>query len=222
MRLIHRVIPGLVAGILVIGTTSGVLAAKSTAPGSVIVAAGQVSGLASSSPTGFTLTWTPKKAGATPKIWQIELTTTTKETAASGTTGGLQNGDYAVVVGTQSTTGVSARLIRFSSKPFSARAIAILRLRLRLAALSAAMPHNVRGTVNFAQTTSSAISVTVTTKGGTKTVSFAITGTTKFRVGKTLVTTMPVFTDGEKVIVRYKVDLATKALDALVIGVAAG
>jgi hypothetical protein len=32
---------------------------------------------------------------------------------------------------------------------------------------------------------------------------------------------MPVFTDGEKVIVRYEVDLATKALDALVVGVAA-
>jgi hypothetical protein len=221
MRSIPRFVSGLIAGVVLLGTASGVLAAKTKAMPNVVVAAGQVSGLAASSPTGFTLTWTPKKAGATPKTWQILIAPDTKQIAAKGTTGGLQNGDYAIVVGTQTTAGVQARIIRFSTKPFAARTVAILRLRERLAALLAARAHVARGTVNLAGTGSGMLSVNVTTKTGPKTVAFTLTATTKFRVGKTVVTTPPTFTDGEKVLVRYKVDAATKALDALAVAVAA-
>jgi hypothetical protein len=218
MRFIPRLIPGVLAGFMLLGTASGVLAAKPKVTPKMVVAYGQVSGLAT---TGFTLTFTPKKAGATAKTWQINITSASQEVAVRGTTGALQNGDFAIVVGSQGTTGIDARVIRFSVKALPARTVAILRLRVRLAQLAAAEARTARGTVVLTGTNPTTLSVSVTTKAGARTVAFAITGTTKFRVGKALVTTPPTFTDGEKVVVRYRVDPTTKALNAIAISVAA-
>lgn len=223
MQLTHRIAPGLVGGALLLSSVSGAFAAQApTTPVRLVVVAGQVSGLPAASASGFTLTWTPKKAGAAPKTWQILTTPTTREVPVRGTTGALQNGEYALVVGTSATAGVTARSIRYSVTPFTARQVAIVRLRVRLAVLTAARAHTVRGTLNLLQSTSSNLSVTVTTKAGTKIVMFAITPATKFRIGTAAATaTAPVFTNGEKVVVRYKRDAATKALDALVVRVPA-
>lgn len=223
MRFTHRVLPGLVAGSLLLGATSGAFAAKAKAkPAQRVVAAGQVSNLTATSPSAFTLTWTPKKVGATPITVQVSTTATTKEAALKGTTGALQNGEYAIAIGTKSTTGVTAVQVRFSTKPFTARQVELLRLRIRLAQLTARKAHAVRGTVNLAGTTAgSTLSVNVTTKSGVKVVKFAITTATKYYSGKALASAPPTFTDLEKVSIRFKRDAATKGLDALAIRVAA-
>lgn len=198
MHGIHRLVPGVLAGALLVGSASGAFAA-SNAVTHRAAAYGQVSNLSAS---GFTLTRTPKKAGAnaTPKVVQVSLSSTTKEKARKGTAGALANGEYAFVVGAKSASGIAATRVLFSSTAFKAH-----RLLSR---------HAAAGTVNSAATTSTSISIT-TPKG--KTLAFAITAQTKYRVNKHLTTTAPAFTNGEKVRVRYSRDTTTKALTARVI-----
>jgi len=191
----------MLAGSLLVGSTSGVFAAKSKVAAHRASAYGQVSNLTVS---GFTLTWTPKKAGsaASPKVVQVLLSSTTKEKARTGTTGPLTNGEYAFVVGTKGATGISANRVLYSHVAFNAH-----RLLRR---------HLVVGLVNGAATTSTSISIT-TAKG--KTLVFAITPQTRYRINKVLTTTAPTLTNGEKVRVRFARNAATKTLTALVIAV---
>lgn len=216
MRLTHSIAPAVLAGAMVVAGTSGTFtadAAKVRARPHLVLVAGQVSNL---STTGFTVTWTPKKTTATPKTWQIALATTTKQVAAKGTTGALQNGEYAIVVGAKSTTGIAARNVRYSTTAFRARLVRILRARLRLRQLTAPRARAVHGTVNLAST--SATQLAITTKAG-KALTFAITSTTRYRVNKVLQTTAPTFTAGEAVTVVFKRDKTTKSLVALGIGI---
>lgn len=221
MRIAHRVLPGLVAGSLLLGGASGVFAANAgvKAPRAhLAVVSGQVSNVQSSA---FTVTFTPKKTGVAPKIFQVTTTATTKHLALKGTTGALTNGEYAIVIGAKTTTGVTARTVRYSVTPFKARQVRILRLRLELAALTAMKARTVRGTVNATQPAAGVLAITVTTKKGAVTRSFTISPTTKYFVGKTPATSAPAFTSGEKVAIHFKRDKTTKALDALAIRVLA-
>lgn len=215
MRHTHRLIPGLLAGSLLIGGASGVFAAQGKAHTKARVgfATGQVSNL---SATGFTLTRAPKvaKAGVTPKTFQVSLGATgpstgnasAKEHARKGTTGALANGEFAFVVGQKTATGVTAQRVVYSAKRFNVRRLIAQvrahrlanRLAKRLARRS--LRHNfVRGTVNASST---AGTLSITTKKG-KTFTFAIGTTTKYRVNKQLSTTPLTFTTGEKVVVRF-------------------
>jgi hypothetical protein len=197
MHYARRFIPGVLAGAMLLGSTAGVFAAKNSANGQRAYAYGQVSNLSTSS---FTLTWTPKKAGqaAAPKSVQVLLTSTTKEKARKGTTGALANGEYALVIGSKSASGISARGILYSTTPFRH------------------FRNVVAGTVNLSASTPT--SLVITTKAG-KTLTFAITSATKYRVNQQLVTSPPALTNGEKVRVHFKRDAATKSLIARVISV---
>lgn len=226
MRLIHRLVPGFVAGSLLLGSAAGAFAAgaKTNPKASPrVLAAGQVSNLSAGTPVTFTLTWTPAKAGATPTTYQVTTTTTTKQTPVKGTSAPLQNGEYAIVIGTRTATGIAADTIRFSTKAFKAREVAILRLRLRLAELTAARAHTVRGTVDATYTVAGTqLAVDVITKTGTKTMTFALSSATKYRVGKAAATsTVPAFTAHEKVAVRFKMNATRTAYDALLVTVPA-
>lgn len=218
MRFTQRIVPGLVAGSLVLGATSGALAAKATTAKAkrLAVVAGQVSNLSS---TGFTLTTTPKKsaAGATapaPKSFSVMVAATTKQVARKGTTGALANGEFAVVVGHRTSTSVAATRVVYSTTAFPAKAIAArvadanARKAARVAAkkLKAARVHRAAGTVAAGTT---ATNLVITNKAG-KTLTFTITSATKFRVAKQIVTTPPLLSAGQSVGVRYARDKTAK------------
>jgi len=199
----------LLAGALLVGGGSSVLAAKGKATTPHAFAYGKVSNLSAG---GFTLTRIPKKAASTTaaKVVQVTLSGTTKEKARKGTTGALSNGEWAFVVGAKATTGISANRVVYSVKAFNAhrmslriRAQRIHRLLLRHAAVG-----------KVSATSSTSLSIT-TAKG--KTLTFAITSQTKYRVNKQLATTVPSFTKGEKVRVRFVSNATTKSLTARVI-----
>lgn len=207
MKLTHRLVPGLVAGTLLLGTTTGVFAAKTPAPRLGVVA-GQVSNL---SATGFVLTASARKVAAgtaapAASTFQVAIAATTKEIARKGTTGTLQNGDYAVVVGARSATAVAARRILFSTTPFKGKTIRAVAQKV-----VAARVYRAAGTV---APTTTASTLVITTKAG-KTLTFSITSATKFRVNKQLVATAPVLIAGQRVIVLYSHDkTTTTTLDA--------
>jgi hypothetical protein len=214
MHIRQSLLPGLVAGSLLFGTASAAFAAKTANPAKAAgahraFAAGVVSNV---SATGFTLTTTPKAATsttrATPvaKVFQVTLGANAKERALKGTTGALVNGDYALVVGSRAKTAFTAGRVLYSATAFKAGAL-LNRLRHPRAA----------GTV---ATGTTATSLVITTKGG-KTLTFTITATTKFRVGKTPQATAPTLTVGQNVVVRYTRDATTKTLVAKAIGVKA-
>ncbi|MGH2441925.1 MAG: hypothetical protein ACRDFX_02030 [Chloroflexota bacterium] len=211
-------VPGLLAGALLAGGLGSAFAAPARVHAHRVGAYGQVSNVSS---TGFTLTRTPKKATTTtPKSVQVILNSSTKEHARKGTTGTtLANGEYAFVAGTKTTAGFTANQILFSSTKFNARKM-ILRIKLQriLNALTrghrAAKAHGAVGAV----ASSSATSLVITTAKG-KTLTFAITATTKYRVNKQLTTTTPIFTSGEKVRVMFARNASTKTLTARVINV---
>jgi hypothetical protein len=214
MRLTNRILPGLLAGSLLLGFSSSALAAKHSHAKTAgrAIAYGQVSNLSTGA---FTLTFTPKTAGAAPKTWQVATTTTTKEIALKGTTAALTSGDYALVLGTKSTAGIAATNIRYSATAFPRKAGKIRK----------ALGRTVRGTANGAQTLAvgGTLSVTITHKAVTKTLNFVVTSTTKFRVGKSAATTTPLaLTAGQKVAVHFRMDATVKGqLDALVVAVPA-
>lgn len=203
MKLKRLFIPGMLAGSLLVGSASGVLAAKNKVATARASAYGQVSKL---SAAGFTLTRAPANGGssATSAVVQVILSSATKEKARKGTTGSLANGEYALVIGTKGASGISANRVLYSSIAFNARRLI--------------RGHVAVGLVNGAATTSTSISIT-TAKG--KNLVFAITPQTKYRVNKVLTTTVPTFTNGEKVRVRFVRNAATKALTARVITVVA-
>lgn len=203
----HRLGAGLLAGTILLGGATGALAAKGTkvhakAHAHRATAAGQVSNL---SATGFTLTRTTKAkatTAATVKTTQVTLDATVKERAAKRTTGALTNGEYALVVGQKTAAGITAKRVMYAADAKGLRH-AIRRLsHSRAGAVSASTP----------------TSITITTKAG-KALTFTLTGTTTFRLGKQLATTAPTFTTGERVRIVYKRDKATKSLVALAIGV---
>src|SRR5438270_6704119 len=99
MRITHRLVPGLLAGSLLVGGASGALAATGTPKPHWIAVGGQISALSGST---FTLTLNPKAAaaGKTSKTVQVTLAANAKQQPRAGTTATLANGDYAVVVGT--------------------------------------------------------------------------------------------------------------------------
>jgi hypothetical protein len=196
MKFKRLLVPSLLAGSLLVGSTSGTFAAQKKAAAHSAFAYGQVSNL---SAAGFTLTRTSKKAATAPKVFQVILNSTTKEKARKGTAGALANGEYAFVAGAHGASGISASGVLYSNKAFNAH-----------------RSHRAAGLVNASATTSSSLSIT-TAKG--KTLVFAIGLQTKYRVNKVLATAAPTFTNGEKVRVRYTRNPATKALTARVIGV---
>jgi hypothetical protein len=207
MHIRKSLLPGLVAGSLLLGTVSAVFAAK--APNSGAKHPAFVAGLVSSlSPTGFTLTAAPAKAttGATPaaRVFSVTLATNAKERALKGTTGALVNGDYALVVGSRSKTNFTARRVLYSTTAFKAGKL-VNRLRTRAA-----------GTVAAGTT---ATSLVITTKAG-KTLTFVVTSTTKYRAGKTVQTTATLSV-GENVVVVYSRDTTNNTLVAKTIGVPA-
>ena len=208
MRITNRVITGLLAGTLLAGSAGSAFAAQSRAAVLVVVA-GKVSGVTA---TGFSLTPNvASTAGKTPVSTTITVSAVTKETPQKGTTGPLTNGEYAVVVGTRTATGIAARTVLYATTAINAQRIA---KRVR-----AARRHHVAvGTVNLTGTTTTTLAIT--TKRG-KHLSFALTSTTKFRVNKVVSLTLPTFTAGERVAVRYKRDKVTKTLVALSVRVLA-
>jgi hypothetical protein len=197
MKFKRYLIPSLLAGSLLVGGTSGVFAAKNKVAAPRAFAYGQVSNL---STTGFTLTRTPKNGPS--KVVQVLLNGTTKEKARQGTTGPLTNGEYALVVGASGASGITANRVLYSSTAFNAHRS----LRGHLAV----------GLVNGAATTATSMSIT-TAKG--KTLVFAITPQTRYRVNKILTSTAPTFTNGEKVRVLFSRNAATNGLIAHVIAV---
>lgn len=214
MHLTRRLVPGLVAGSLLAGSVSGALAAKQHKASHAFVY-GQVSNVSASS---FTLAWTTKaKAGAaaTQKSASVTLAAGAKEAARKGTTGPLTNGEYALVIGTKTASGITARRVVYSATAFNPKKmIALARARAILAAR-----HHVVGTVNGSQTT--AASLVITTKRG-KTRTFSITAATKFFASGQQVATAPTLTNGETVGVFFKRDAATKTLMALRVNVRPG
>lgn len=199
----HRLGAGLLAGVAVVGGTTGALAAKGTnAHANRTVVAGLVSNL---SAAGFTLTRTTKATAttaATVKLTQVTLNGTVKERATKGTSGGLSNGEYALVIGQKTTAGVTATRVVYATTAKGLRHAMRRLTRVRAGTVSAATP----------------TSVTITTRAG-KTLTFRLTSTTTFRVKKQRTTIPPVFTTGEKVRVHFRRDRVTKSLIALVIGV---
>lgn len=202
MKIAHRLVPGLLAGSLLAGGATGVFAKQGKSATHFAAVYGQVSNLSS---TTFSLTSRPKKANTTaaPKVVQVILNAATKENARKGTTGALANGEYVFVAGAKSAAGITALRVVYSSTAFHARRLILrskaLHLRVRRAA----------GTVSA--TTSTSLSIT-TARG--KTLVFAITAQTKYRVNKQLTTTAPTFTSGEKVRVRFVHNATTKSLTA--------
>lgn len=220
MRYTSRLIPGLLAGSLLIGGGSSVFASQGTAPARphLAFASGQVSNLSGS---GFTLTRAPKVAtsGVTPTTFQVTLGSKVKEQARKGTTGAIANGEYALVVGQKTAAGITAQRVVYSAKRFNVSSLiaqvkahrlanriarALLRSRLR--------PGLVRGTVSA----SSPTSLSITTLKG-KALTFTITPATKYRVNKQLSTTAPAFTSGETVGVRFVRNLKTHVTRARVV-----
>jgi hypothetical protein len=202
MHITSKIVPAALAGSLLLGGASSVFAAKNHVPHMKrATVAGQVSNLA---PTGFSLTFTPKKGknGAAPVARTVQVTTTssTIEKARKGTTGTLTNGEYAVVLGSGAKGAVTATRVLFSTKQFHIRR------------------HALKGAVAAG---TSASSLVVTTHAG-KSRTFAITTTTRFFQGKTATTAPLALSAGQKVSVRFARDTAVKGqLDATVIRVKA-
>lgn len=185
MHAARTVVPGLLAGALLLGGTSGVFAAKGKAAVRHVAVIGQVSNLTTS---GFTLTWTPakgKNAGTTRSV-AVATTAATKERGLKGATA-IANGDYAFVAGTRSKDTVTALRVAYSTTTFTARQ----RLALR--------GHLVRGTVVSATTDQ----LVITAGKNARTITFTLDATTRYRVNKQVSTTAPTFTAGEKVIVAF-------------------
>lgn len=215
MRITHRLLPGIVAGSLLLGSASGALAATTKAKPKArwTSLAGQVSNLSGST---FTLTLNPRAAaaGKTVKTVQVTLAATAKQQARTGTTGALANNDYAIVVGARTATSVMANRVFYSATAFpAARVVAGIRARHTLYVLS---HHIVRGTV--ASSTATTLSVAVS---ATKTRTFQLTSTTNFRANGQVSHTAPIFTTGEKVVVVFTVDKTTKQAVATAVGVRA-
>jgi hypothetical protein len=202
MHVARTVVPGLLAGALLLGGTSGAFAAKNKQATHRVALYGQVSNV---SPTGFTLSWTPakgKNAGTTRSV-SVTTAATTKERGLKGAAA-LANGDYAFVAGTGSraTATVTAVRVAYSSTAFTARQ----RLALR--------GHLVRGTVVSA--TSSQLVITV--GKAARTLTFTLDSTTKYRINKQVSTTAPAFTANEKVVVVFtRVKSTTKGAPATLV-----
>jgi hypothetical protein len=197
-----RLVPGLLAGSVLLGDVSGVLAATRTPKPHWIALGGQVSALSGST---FTLTLNPKAVAkrTTPKTVQVTLAVTTKQQPRVGTTAPLASGDFAVVVGTGTQTAVTATHTIYGATTFPvARVASRLRAQHTLAVLSR---HTVRGTVQTGTTTGP----TITTKAG-KTLTFQLTPTTNFRAKGFVSHTAPTFTSGQKVTIVYTVNKSTK------------
>lgn len=209
MKFAYRLGAGLMAGSLLFAGAGGALAAgKATKAVPPAYAYGQVSGV---SATGFTLTPIAKKAAAgttAAPVTPIAVTTSTstKERALKGTTGTLADNEYALVIGTRSATGITAKRVLFSVKKFRAG-----KLIKRIRALA---PKRVVGAV----TGSAAGSLSILTKAG-KTFTFSITTKTHFRVNGQAATTAPAFTTGEKVRVVYHLNPTDNTLVANAIAV---
>src|SRR5579859_267820 len=202
MRIAHRLVPGILAGSLLLGGASGVLAAQAKAKAHWAAFAGQISSVTGNT---FTLTLNPKAAakGTAAKTLQVTLSSTTRERALAGTTGAPAAGDYAVVVGIQAPTGLTANRVIFSAKAFAAgRMVRALRDQHTLKVLAI---RTARGTVQ----SSTATTLVITTKAG-KTLTFQVTTTTHFRVNGQPAQVAPIFTTGEQVVVRYTRNKATK------------
>jgi hypothetical protein len=154
-----RLVPGLLAGSVLLGDVSGVLAATRTPKPHWIALGGQVSALSGST---FTLTPNPKAVAkrTTPKTVQVTLAVTTKQQPRVGTTAPLASGDFAVVVGTGTQTAVTATHTIYGATTFPVARVAS---RLRAQHTLAVLPrHTVRGTVQTGTTTG----LTITTKAG--------------------------------------------------------
>jgi hypothetical protein len=213
MRIAHRLVPGLVAGSLLLGGASGALAANATPKAHWIAVGGQISALSGNT---FTLTLNPKAAltGKTARTVQVILAATTKEQPRVGTTAALANGDYAVVIGTGTQTAVTATRTVYSATTFPvARVVSLLRAQHTIAVLSR---HTVRGTVQSATTTN----LTITTKAG-KTLTFQFAATTNFRANGQVSHTAPTFSSGQKVTIVYTVDKTTKQAVASAVAIQA-
>jgi hypothetical protein len=207
MRPTTRLTAGALAAGLLLTTAAGTFAAKGTkAPGTVTFAAGQVSNLA---PAGFTLTSTRKAsatAAPTTQTLQVVVDAKTKERARKGTTGALVNGEYAVVVGRVTATGLTARVIVYSSTAFKGNRAG----RRVLAALR----HRAAGTV----TAASATSVTIQTKNGKSRI-FGIMAGTRFLVNGKAQQTVQTLTIGQTIVVRFARDKTTKTFVARAINI---
>lgn len=213
MRFAHRLVPGLVAGSLLLGGASGALAANATPKAHWIAVGGQISALSGNT---FTLTLNPKAAlaGKTARTVQVTLAANAKEQARVGTTAALANGDYAVVVGTGTQSAVTATRTIFSATTFPVgRVVRLLRAQHTIAVLSR---HTVRGTVQ----SSTATNLTITTKAG-KTLTFEFTTATNFRANGQVSHTAPAFTSGQQVTVVYTVDKTTKQAVAAAVAIQA-
>lgn len=207
MHLTRSLIPGLLAGTLLLGTVSGTFAAGKHAarPANAAFAVGKVSKLQAGS---FTLTWTPRvpKGSTTtpvPKSITVTVTAATKETAHNGTTGPLANGEYAAVFGTKTADGIAAMRVEYSSTAFNGAGHHRGHSR-----------NHAIGAVDLSKTT--ATSLLITNRAG-KGLTFVLNANTKYVVNKVVSNKAPTFTNGERVAVLYSVDQTTKALTALAV-----
>src|ERR1700738_2861230 len=100
MNVMHRLVPGLLAGSLLVGSAGSAFAAQAKTTTHRAAAYGQISNLTAN---GFTLTVTPRKAGSTTglKAVQVIVNSSTKWKARTGTTGPVGNGDFALVAGSK-------------------------------------------------------------------------------------------------------------------------
>jgi hypothetical protein len=153
-------------------------------------------------PGGFILTLKhPRADGATTVTVQVPTNPAPKEIARKGTTVPLDEGDYALVVGTKSTTGLVASRVLYSDAPFKVH---------RSRAIGTVTAITLNG--------STLTSITIQTKKG-KSLDFEITAQTHYRVNKQLQSAAPTFAQGERVAIRFTIDKATKHRLALVISV---
>lgn len=213
MRISYRIVPGVLAGGLLLAGLSGAFAAAPAPKAHWAAVGGQVSNLAGNT---FTLTLNPKAAakGKTTRTVQVTVASTAKLQARAGTTGSLASGDYAVVVGTRLQTSVTANRVLFSATVFPARrAAALIRARHTIAVLS---HRRAAGTVQ----SSTGTTLAITTKAG-KALTFQLTPTTNFRVSGQVSHTAPTFTTGERVVVAFTVDKTTKQFIATAVAVRA-
>jgi len=206
MRIAHRLVPGLLAGCLMLGGASGVFAAPAKAKAHWAALGGTVSNLSGNT---FTLTLNPKAAaaGKTAKTVQVTVTPTAKVQARTGTTGTLANNDYAVVVGTRAQTSVTANRVLYGATAFPVgRTVARIRANHTLNVLA---HHRARGTVQSSTPTS----LVIVNKAG-KTLTFQLNATTNYRANAQVTHTAPAFSAGQSVAVVYTVDKSTKQLTA--------
>jgi hypothetical protein len=206
MRIAHRLASAVLAGSLLLGGASGVLAAKGVAGAHWAALGGQITNLSGNT---FTLTLNPTAAtaGTAANTVQVTLAANAKQQARQGTAGPLANGDYAIVVGTRAQTSFTANRVIYSATAFrTGRVAAGIRARHTLNALS---HHTVRGTVQ----SSTATALTITTRAG-KSMTFQLAATTNFRVNGQVSHTAPAFTSGQQVTVVFTVDKTSKQATA--------